>query len=123
MKNPIAIPKHNTPFCARAEQQLNRLHRSKELSLGFSRSYLHALSMVQIYLQNEKENVPIERPFQQELPGCLGEAGTALVMLQDLSDNVIQPTGPLVQRALLLQGELEILLQLLHHALLALAHP
>lgn len=78
---------------------------------------------MQKYLQNEKGDVPIERPFQQELPGCLGEAGTALMVLQDLSNNVIQPTCPLIQRALLLQSELEILLQLLYHAFLALAHP
>jgi len=44
-------------------------------------------------------------------------------MLQDLSNNIIQPTGPLVQGALLLQCELEILLQLLHHAFLTLADP
>ena len=78
---------------------------------------------MQKYLQSEKENVPIERPFQQDLSGCLGEAGSALVMLQDLSNNIIQPASPLVQRTLLLQGELEIPLQLLYHAFLALAHP
>lgn len=79
--------------------------------------------MPQKYPQNEKENVPIERPFQQELPGCLWEAGTALMMLQDLSNDIIQPTSPLVQGALLLQSELEILLQLLYRAFLALAYP
>lgn len=78
---------------------------------------------MQKQLQNEKENVPIERPFQEELPGRLGEAGAALVMLQDLSNNVIQPISPLVQRTLLLQSELEVLFQLLYHAFLALAHP
>lgn len=43
--------------------------------------------------------------------------------LQDLSDHVVQPGGPLVKRALLLQGDLKILLQALDHALVALAHP
>lgn len=43
--------------------------------------------------------------------------------LEDLRDHVIQPGGPLVQRALLLQGDLKVLLQTLHHALVTLTHP
>lgn len=43
--------------------------------------------------------------------------------LQDLRDHVVQPGSPLVQRALLLQGDLKVLLQTLHHALVTLAHP
>lgn len=45
------------------------------------------------------------------------------MLLQDLGDHVVEPAGPLVQGALLLQGQLEVLLQPLHHALLTLAHP
>lgn len=43
--------------------------------------------------------------------------------LQHLSDHIVQPGGPLVQRALLLQGDLKILLQTLNHALVTLTHP
>lgn len=53
-------------------------------------------------LPGQEGNVPIEGPLQQELPRGLGEAGAALVVLENLGDNVIKPAGPLVQRALLL---------------------
>lgn len=66
---------------------------------------------------------PVEGPLQQELACSFGEAAAALVRLQDLSDHVVQPGSPLVQRALLLQGDLKILLQALDHALVTLAHP
>lgn len=73
--------------------------------------------------KRSQETVPVEGPFEQELASSFGEAGAALVRLQDLSDHVVQPGGPLVQRALLLQGDLKILLQALDHALVTLAHP
>lgn len=67
--------------------------------------------------------VPVEGPLEQELASCLGETGASLVWLQDLVDDIVQPGCPLVQRALLLQGHLEVLLQPLDHPLLALTHP
>lgn len=67
--------------------------------------------------------LPVEGPLQQELARSFGEAATALVRLQDLSDHIVQPGSPLVQGALLLQGDLKILLQALNHALVTLAHP
>lgn len=67
--------------------------------------------------------VPVERPLEQELTRCFGETGAALVRLQHLSDHVVQPRGPLVQRALLLKGHFKVLLQTLNHALVALTHP
>lgn len=73
--------------------------------------------------KRSQETVPVEGPFEQELASSFGEAGAALVRLQDLSDHVVQPGGPLIQRALLLQGDLKILLQALDHALVTLAHP
>lgn len=54
--------------------------------------------------------VPVEGPFEQELACSFGEATAALVRLQDLRDHIVQPGSPLVQRALLLQGDLKILL-------------
>lgn len=67
--------------------------------------------------------LPVEGPLQQELACSFGEAATALVRLQDLSDHIVQPGSPLVQRALLLQSDLKILLQALNHALVTLTHP
>lgn len=69
------------------------------------------------------QTVPVEGPFEQELACSFGEATAALVRLQDLRDHVVQPGSPLVQRALLLQRDLKILLQTLNHALVTLAHP
>ena len=67
--------------------------------------------------------LPVEGPLEQELACSLGEAGAALVGLQDLRHHVVQPGGPLVQRALLLQRHLEVLLQALDHTLVTLTHP
>lgn len=74
-------------------------------------------------IKNSNQTVPVEGPLEQELACSFGEAGVALVRLQDLRDHVVQPGSPLVQRALLLQGDLKILLQTLNHALVALTHP
>lgn len=67
--------------------------------------------------------VPVEGPFEQELACSFGKAGASLVRLQDLRDHVVQPGSPLVQGALLLQGDLKVLLQTLNHTLVALTHP
>lgn len=66
---------------------------------------------------------PVKRPLEQELASGFGEAGAALMRFEDLRDHVIQPGGPLVQGALLLQGDLKVLLQALDHALVTLTHP
>lgn len=73
--------------------------------------------------QPQRRSVPVEGPLEQELAGGFGEAGAPLVRLQDLRNHVVQPGGPLVQGALLLQGHLEVLLQTLDHALVTLADP
>lgn len=67
--------------------------------------------------------LPVERPFEQELACSFGEAWAALVGLQDLRDHVVKPGSPLIQRALLLQGDFKILLQTLNHTLVTLTHP
>lgn len=46
-----------------------------------------------------------------------------LVGLERLRDDAVQPGSPLLQRLLLLQSHLEVLLQPLHHAVLTLTHP
>lgn len=45
---------------------------------------------------------PVEGPLEQELSSCPGEAGPVLVRLEHLSDHILQPSCPLLQRALLL---------------------
>lgn len=67
---------------------------------------------------------PVEGPVEQEGLGGPWQGGwVALIGFERLRDDGIQPGGPLLQRVLLLQGGLEVLLQPLHHAVLALAHP
>jgi len=66
---------------------------------------------------------PVERPLEEELASCLGEVCTALVRLEDLVDDTLQPDSPLLEGVLGLQGLLEVLLQLLDRAVLALTHP
>ncbi len=67
--------------------------------------------------------LPVEGPLEQELACSFGEGGFVLVRLQYLSDHVVQPSGPLLQGALLLKGGLEIQLEALNYALFTLAHP
>lgn len=74
-------------------------------------------------MKKSNRTVPVEGPLEQELACSFGEAGAALVRLQHLRDDVVQPGSPLVQGALLLQGDLEVLLQALDHALVTLTHP
>lgn len=68
-------------------------------------------------------SLPIKGPLEQELAGRFRETWPVLVGLEDLTDDVVEPGGPLLQGALLLQCSLEVLLESLHHALLALADP
>lgn len=67
--------------------------------------------------------LPVERPLEQELASSFGETRAALMRLQDLRDHVVQPGGPLIQRALLLQGDFKVLLQTLDNTLVTLTHP
>lgn len=67
--------------------------------------------------------LPVERPFEQELACSFREARAALVRFQDLRDHVVEPGSPLVQRALLLQGDFKVLLQTLNHTFVTLTHP
>lgn len=67
--------------------------------------------------------MPVKGPLEQELTGSFRETRPVLVGLEDLTDHVVKPDSPLLQGALLLQRSLEVLLESLHHALLALADP
>lgn len=67
--------------------------------------------------------VPVKGPLEQELACSFGEGGFILVRLEHFSDHVVQPSSPLFQGALLLEGGLEVLLKALNYALFALAHP
>lgn len=67
---------------------------------------------------------PVEGPVEQKDLGGLGQGGGGvLVGLEHLRDNAAQPAGPLLQRVLLQQSHLKVLLQAQHHAVLTLAHP
>lgn len=68
-------------------------------------------------------SLPVKGPLQQELAGRFRETRSVLVGLEDLTDHVVEPGGPLLQGALLLQRSFKVLLETLHHALLALADP
>lgn len=67
--------------------------------------------------------LPVEGPLEQKEFGGLGEGGAVLVGLQHLRDDAVQPRRPLLKGVLLLEGQFEVLLQSLHHAVFAPAHP
>lgn len=67
---------------------------------------------------------PVEGPVEQKDLGSLRQGdGVVLVGLQYLRDNTAQPAGPLLQRVLLQQSHLKILLQAQHYTVFALANP
>lgn len=67
---------------------------------------------------------PVEGPVEQKDLGSFGQGdGVVLIGLQHLGDNAAQPAGPLLQRVLLQQSHLEILLQAQHYAVFTLANP
>ena len=80
------------------------------------------LSFCRSQAPNE-QHPPVKGPFEQELSGRLREVGTALVDLQHLVDDPLEPVRPLLQGVLLLQRLLKVLLQLVHHCVVALTHP
>ena len=65
----------------------------------------------------------VEAPLEQKLSGGMHEARLAPVLLQRVIDHVLQPARPLLERVLLLQGGLEVVLEPLHHRRIALADP
>lgn len=67
--------------------------------------------------------LPVERPFEQKLPGGLWEAGSSFIGLQRLHHHIVQPCRPLLQCALLLKRHLEVCFQSLNHVVVTLAHP
>ena len=73
--------------------------------------------------RKKKGVLPVEGPLEEELARGLGEVGGAFVGLQHLVDHRLQPHRPLLQGVTLLQRLLEVLLQLMHHGVLALTHP
>lgn len=67
---------------------------------------------------------PVEGPVEQKDLGRLWKRDrVVLVGLKQLRDDTIQPGGPLLQSVLLLQSHFKVLLQTLHHAVVALTHP
>jgi hypothetical protein len=68
-------------------------------------------------------NAPVEAPLEEELARCLRETGFAFVGLEGALHDVLQPGGPLLERVLLLQGQLEVVLEAGDDLVVALAHP
>lgn len=67
---------------------------------------------------------PVEGPVEQKDLGSFRQGdGIVLIGLQYLWDNTAQPAGPLLQRVLLQQSHLEILLQAQHYPVFTLTNP
>lgn len=80
------------------------------------------------YLQPLIEHLPllspVEGPVEQKDLGSFRQGdGIVLIGLQYLWDNTAQPAGPLLQRVLLQQSHLEILLQAQHYMVFTLTNP
>ena len=66
---------------------------------------------------------PVERPLHEELPRRLREIWPSLMRFQAAIDDALQPQRPPLEPALLLQGLLELALEVQYQTGFALADP
>ena len=66
---------------------------------------------------------PVKTPFEEELPGVVGEVCAVCVGLEHPVHQQPQPVRPVLQRTGLREGLLEVLLQPQHELLVTTAHP
>lgn len=92
-------------------------------SFDWGALHIHIFADYEKQSLRKTEMIPVERPFQQKLPGSFRKTRSAFIGLQCLHHHIVKPCSPLLQGALLLKSHLEVCFQSLNHVVITLAHP